>query len=77
MSDFGHTLWIGGPSGAGKKTIARQLVRRWGHRLYGCDTRMWEHRDRAIAAGADTAVRWEQLTPAERTGLSADEHRGR
>ena len=53
MPDFAHTFWIGGPSGAGKSTIARQLVRRWGLRLYACDTRTWEHRDRAIAAGVE------------------------
>jgi len=75
MSDFAHTLWIGGPSGAGKSTIARQLVRRWGLRLYACDTRTWEHRDRAIAAGVDAAIRWEALTPAERAGLPAAQHR--
>lgn len=75
MPDFAHTFWIGGPSGAGKSTIARQLVRRWGLRLYACDTRTWEHRDRAIAAGVDSAIQWEALTPAERAGLPAAEHR--
>ena len=68
-------LWIGGPSGAGKSTIARQLVRRWGLRLYACDTRTWEHRDRAIAAGVDAALRWEALTPAQRAALTTVEHR--
>src|SRR5205085_6422091 len=33
------------------------------------------HRDRAIAAGLDAAVRWEALTPAERAGLPTAEHR--
>ncbi len=73
--ELGQVLWIGGPSGAGKSTVARQLARRWGLRLYACDTRTWEHRDRAIAAGVDAALRWDALTPAERATLSAAEHR--
>jgi hypothetical protein len=68
-------LWIGGLSGAGKSTVARQLARRWGVRLYACDTRTWEHRDRAIAAGVEAAVRWEALTPAERDALPTAEYR--
>jgi len=75
MSDLGHVLWIGGSSGAGKSTIGRQLVRRWGLRLYACDTRTWEHRDRAIDAGVAAALRWEALTPAERHALPTAEHR--
>ncbi|MEY2474024.1 MAG: hypothetical protein QOK28_3353 [Actinomycetota bacterium] len=75
MAPLDHVLWIGGPSGAGKSTIARQLVRRWGLRLYACDTRTWDHRDRAISSGVDAAIRWEALSPAERDALSADEHR--
>jgi hypothetical protein len=75
MSDLGHVLWIGGPSGAGKSCIARQLVRRWGLRLYASDTRTWEHRDRAIAAGVEPAVRGEGLIPVERNALPTAEHR--
>lgn len=75
VSDLGHVLWIGGPSGAGKSSIGRQLARRWGLRLYACDTRTWEHRDRAIAAGVDAARRWEALTPAQRAALTTAEHR--
>jgi hypothetical protein len=75
MLDLGHVLWIGGPSGAGKSCIGRQLVRRWGLRLYACDTRTWEHRDRAIATGVDAALRWEALTSAERKTLPTAEHR--
>jgi adenylate kinase family enzyme len=40
-------LWIGGPPGAGKSTVARHLARRRGLRWYQADTHTWTHRDRA------------------------------
>ena len=59
-------LWIGGPPGAGKTSVATRLARRHGLRWYGADTRTWTHRDRALAAGSPAARRFEQLPPAER-----------
>jgi hypothetical protein len=59
-------LWIGGPPGAGKTSVATRLARRHGLRWYGADTRTWRHRDRALAAGNPAARRFEQLPPAER-----------
>lgn len=59
-------IWIGGPPGAGKTTVAAWLACRYGLRLYSADTRTWVHRDRAIAAGVAAARRWEAMSPAAR-----------
>jgi DNA polymerase III delta prime subunit len=64
--EMNHVLWIGGPPGCGKTTVAIRLARRHGLRLYSADTRTWVHRDRALAAGNAAAQRWEAMTPAER-----------
>ena len=61
-----HILWIGGPPGTGKTTIATGIARRHGLRWYGADTRTWEHRDRALRAGNQAARRWEAMTPQQR-----------
>ncbi len=66
-------LWIGGPPGAGKTTVASRLARRHGLRLYSCDTATWDHLDRAIAGGVSAAVQWESMTPVERWERSSPE----
>lgn len=68
-------MWIGGPTGAGKTTVARRLAQRWGLRLYSADTRTWAHRDRAIAAGVEAAIWFESTPPAERAAASLEQRR--
>ncbi|MER7008841.1 hypothetical protein ABT297_38160 [Dactylosporangium sp. NPDC000555] len=44
-----HVYWIGGGSGAGKSTIARQLADRHGLRVYATDDVMPDHAGRSSA----------------------------
>lgn len=66
MQTLRHVLWIGGPPGAGKSSVATRIARRYGLRWYNADTRTWQHRDRALRAGNAAARRWEAMTPEQR-----------
>lgn len=68
-----HVLWIGGPGGSGKTTVATRLARRHGLRWYNADTRTWVHRDRALAAANAAAHRWELLAPEKRWDAPPDD----
>ena len=68
-----HVLWIGGPPGAGKTSIALRIARRHGLRWYGADTRTWAHRDRALGAGHAAAQRWESSSQEERWLVAPEE----
>lgn len=74
-SGLDHVVWIGGATGAGKTTVARRLAHRWGLRIYSSDNWTWRHRDRAVAAGVEAAIRFETLTPKQRARLSSAERR--
>ena len=66
MQSLTHVLWIGGPPGSGKTTLATRLARRHGLRWYNADKETWAHRDVALRAGHPAALRWEAMTPDER-----------
>ncbi|HEY6963547.1 MAG TPA: hypothetical protein VI408_16800 [Gaiellaceae bacterium] len=57
--DPSHALWIGGPQGSGKSSIAYALSRRFDLQLYVVDHRVWVHEPR--------------MPPTEFGGLSLDE----
>lgn len=44
--DPSHALWIGGPQGSGKSSVARALAERFGLQLYVVDHRVWVHEAR-------------------------------
>jgi len=44
--DPAHALWIGGPQGSGKTSIAQALAERYGLQLYHVDARVWVHEPR-------------------------------
>jgi 2-phosphoglycerate kinase len=67
-----HVRWIGGGSGAGKSTIARQLVVSYGLHLYDTDEAMAEHARQADSAetpllqaflAMDMNERWANRSP--------------
>jgi len=47
-----HVYWIGGGSGAGKSTVARRIVTRYGMSVYSTDDAMSDHADRSTPESA-------------------------
>jgi hypothetical protein len=64
--DPAHALWIGGPQGSGKSSIAHALSRRFGLQLYVIDHRVWVHEPRmppTAFASLSLDDRWLNASP--------------
>jgi thymidylate kinase len=69
--DPSHALWIGGPQGSGKSSIARALAERFGLQLYLVDHRVWVHEPRmppTAFASLTMDERWVDATPEQMLG---------
>ncbi len=73
--ELSYVLWIGGPAGAGKTTVARRLARRHGLRWYNSDARTWIHRERARLAGVPVPDRGPAHNLYDRAPMIADDLR--
>ena len=63
--DLAHVLWIGGPQGSGKSSIAWELSRRFGLQLYAVDARTWVHEARMPRTEFSTLTMDERWVDAE------------
>ncbi len=69
--DPANALWIGGPQGSGKSSIARALAERFRLQLYLVDHRVWVHERRMPAtefASLTMDERWVHATPERMLG---------
>jgi 2-phosphoglycerate kinase len=69
--DPANALWIGGPQGSGKSSIARALAERFGLQLYVVDHRVWVHEPRMPATEFSSLTmdeRWVHATPERMLG---------
>lgn len=65
-SQLEHILWIGGGSGAGKTTMARQLQGRHGFGIYDTDAAMSAHADRCAPKDCPSIVEFARMTMDDR-----------
>ncbi|HZQ82295.1 MAG TPA: hypothetical protein VFB25_10015 [Gaiellaceae bacterium] len=63
--DPAHALWIGGPQGSGKSSIAEALAERFGLQLYHVDARTWVHEARMPPTEFDSLTMDERWVHAE------------
>jgi 2-phosphoglycerate kinase len=64
--DLSRALWIGGPQGSGKSSIAEALAERFGLQLYHVDARTWVHEARMPPTEFSSLTmdeRWVQSDP--------------
>jgi broad-specificity NMP kinase len=80
--DPAHALWIGGPQGSGKTSIAAALADRFGLQLYHVDARTWVHEARMPPTEFSSLTmdqRWVHPTPETMLGwfVTTSRHRFR
>ena len=66
--DPANALWIGGPQGSGKSSVAKALAGRFGLQLYAVDHRVWAHEPRMPQTEFGSLTmdeRWVLATPEE------------
>jgi hypothetical protein len=63
--DLSHVLWIGGPQGSGKSSIAWELSRRFDLQLYAVDAHTWVHEARMPVTEFSTLSMDERWVDAE------------
>src|SRR2546429_1512178 len=66
--DLADVLWIGGPQGSGKSSVARALSRCFDLQLYNIDHHTWVHEPRmprSEFASLSMDERWVEATPAQ------------
>jgi len=80
--DPANALWIGGPQGSGKSSVARALAERFGLQLYAVDHRVWVHEPRMPRTEFRSLTmdeRWVLATPERMLGwfVTTSRHRFR
>ena len=80
--DPAHVLWIGGPQGSGKSSVAAALADRFGLQLYHVDHRVWVHEPRMPPtefSSLSMDERWVEATPERMLGwfVTTSRHRFR
>jgi hypothetical protein len=80
--DPANALWIGGPQGSGKSSVAKALAERFDLQLYVVDHRVWAHEPRMPRTEFGSLTmdeRWVLATPEEMLGwfVTTSRHRFR
>lgn len=66
VASLDHVRWLGGGTGAGKTTVARQLAERFRVSIYGTDAAIAAHSARLTATGAPLLEAFRRMSMNER-----------